>query len=84
MRIALWLAALGLALAAPVAAQPLRVALECDPAPLDPAHDGSYTNRVVTTVMYDSLIALTADPTFVPQLATARDWSPEGLSLSPR
>ena len=82
MRITLWLAAIGIALATPAAAQTLRVALEFDPAPLDPATDGSYTNRVVTTVMCDSLINLTPELKFIPELATAWDWSADGLALT--
>lgn len=72
----------GASLAAQAADQPLRVALEFDPAPLDPATDGSYTNRVVTTLMCDSLIDLTPDLKFVPQLATGWEWSPDRLSLT--
>lgn len=71
-----------LALPARAADRPLRVALEFDPAPLDPATDGSYTNRVVTTVMCDSLIDLTPDLKFVPELATSWDWAADGLSLT--
>lgn len=87
MRLARWLAtaclaAAPFAIAPPLAAQPLRVALEFDPAPLDPATDGSYTNRVVTTVMCDSLIDLTPDLQFVPQLATSWEWSADKLSLT--
>ena len=55
--------------AARAADQPLRVALEFEPQPLDPATDGSYTNRIVTTTMCDSLIDLTPDLKFVPELA---------------
>ncbi len=61
---------------------PLRVALEFDPAPLDPATDGSYTNRVVTSLMCDSLIDLTPDLQFVPELATSWEWSADRLSLT--
>ena len=85
MRKAGWLMASILAAwpLAPVAqAQPLRVALEFDPAPLDPATDGSYTNRVVTTVMCDSLIDLSPDLKFVPMLATGWEWAPDRLSLT--
>lgn len=86
MHIARWLATACLAAAplalAPAGAQPLRVALEFDPAPLDPATDGSYTNRVVTTVMCDSLIDLTPDLQFVPELATSWEWSADKLSLT--
>lgn len=78
-----WILAAALAaLAPPVMAQPLRVALEFDPAPLDPATDGSYTNRVVTTLMCDSLIDLTPDLKFVPELATSWEWSADRLSLT--
>jgi peptide/nickel transport system substrate-binding protein len=61
---------------------PLRVALEFEPASLDPATDGSYTNRIVTTTMCDSLIDLTPDLHFVPELATSWDWAPDKLSLT--
>ncbi len=84
MRASLWLAACLLALPSLAQAQdhPLRVALEFDPAPLDPATDGSYTNRIVTTVMCDSLIDVAPDLTFVPELATSWEWAPDRLSLT--
>jgi peptide/nickel transport system substrate-binding protein len=85
MRASLWFAA-GLLAFLPSFAQaqdrPLRVALEFDPAPLDPATDGSYTNRIVTTVMCDSLIDVAPDLTFVPELATSWEWAPDRLSLT--
>ena len=92
MRLTPWLAAPLLAvyvlatplLATRATAQPLRVALEFDPAPLDPATDGSYTNRVVTTLMCDSLIDLTPGLEFVPQLATGWEWSADRLALTLR
>jgi peptide/nickel transport system substrate-binding protein len=74
--------ALPVAAQAQPAARPLRVALEFDPAPLDPATDGSYTNRVVTTLMCDSLIDLTPDLKFVPELATSWEWAADGLALT--
>ncbi len=61
---------------------PLRVALEFDPTSLDPAADGSYTNRIVTTTMCDSLIDLSPDLKFIPELATAWEWAPDHLSLT--
>lgn len=64
--------------------QPLRVALEFEPQPLDPATDGSYTNRIVTTTMCDSLIDLSPDLKFVPELATSWEWAPDHLSLTLR
>ena len=85
MRISPWILAGALVLVpspAVQAQQPLRVALEFDPAPLDPATDGSYTNRVVTTAMCDSLIDVTPDLKFVPQLATGWEWAADGLSLT--
>ncbi len=83
MRAFHWLV-FGVLFSAPALAadQPLRVALEFDPAPLDPAVDTSYTNRVVTTLMCDSLIDLTPDLKFVPELATGWDWSADRLSLT--
>ncbi len=62
--------------------QPLRVALEFEPQPLDPATDGSYTNRIVTTTMCDSLIDLSPDLKFIPELATSWEWAPDHLSLT--
>ena len=61
---------------------PLRVALEFDPASLDPATDGSYTNRIVTTTMCDSLIDLSPDLKFIPELATSWDWAADQRSLT--
>ncbi|MDE2334339.1 MAG: ABC transporter substrate-binding protein [Rhodospirillales bacterium] len=68
--------------APPDASRPLRVALEFDPAPLDPATDGSYTNRIVTTVMCDSLIDFSPQMKFIPELATSWAWSPDRRSLT--
>ena len=85
MRLTLTLLLLTLmGLAAPARAddQPLRVALEFDPAPLDPATDGSYTNRVVTTLMCDSLIDFSPKMDFIPELATSWEWSQDRLSLT--
>jgi peptide/nickel transport system substrate-binding protein len=61
---------------------PLRVALEFEPVSLDPATDGSYTNRIVTTTMCDSLIDLSPDLKFIPELATGWEWAPDHLSLT--
>ena len=87
MRVFHWLA-IGVLAAIPAVApahaadQPLRVALEFDPTDLDPATDGSYTNRVVTTLMCDSLIDLSPDLKFIPELATSWEWAPDRLSLT--
>ena len=69
-------------LTARAADAPLRVALEFDPTSLDPATDGSYTNRIVTTTMCDSLIDLSPDLKFIPELATSWEWAPDYLSLT--
>jgi peptide/nickel transport system substrate-binding protein len=87
MRMASWmmagvLVAMPLATAGGAAAQPLRMSLEFDPAPLDPATDGSYTNRIVTSLMCDSLIDITPDLKFVPELATSWEWGADRLSLT--
>ena len=87
MRISPWILAGALVLVpspAVQAQQPLRVALEFDPAPLDPATDGSYTNRVVTTAMCDSLIDVTPDLKFVPQLATGWEWAADSMTAPSR
>ena len=84
-RMAIALLAVASILAAPAARAadaPLRVALEFDPVSLDPATDGSYTNRIVTTVMCDSLIDLSPDLKFIPELATSWEWAPDSLSLT--
>jgi peptide/nickel transport system substrate-binding protein len=76
------LAALPAVPALAAADHPLRVALEFEPTSLDPATDGSYTNRIVTTTMCDSLIDLSPDLKFIPELATSWDWAPDRLSLT--
>lgn len=87
MRMLHWIVAgviggLPLAAAAQTPANVLRVGLEFDPAPLDPATDGSYTNRIVTSVMCDSLIDIAPDLSLVPELATSWEWAPDRLSLA--
>ncbi len=90
MRAAVWLAigVLSTALTAAIAParaqseRMMRVALEFEPQPLDPATDGSYTNRIVTSTMCDSLIDLSPDLHFIPELATSWDWAPDHLSLT--
>ena len=71
-----------LALAAPAqAAGVLRYGLEFDPDVLDPARAGSYTDRIVFASMCDQLLDVDQKLDFMPQLATAWEWSADNLSL---
>ena len=67
-----------------LAAGTLRYALEFDPDVLDTARSGSYTDRIVTTWMCDQLLDVSSNLDFVPQLATAWEWAPDGLALTLR
>lgn len=64
------------------AAGTLRFALDFDPAILDTAQNGSYTDRIVFTAMCDSLLDLDPHLNYVPELATAWEWSEDRLSLT--
>ena len=66
------------------AAGTLRFGLEFDPDVLDPARNGSYTDRIVFTSMCDQLIDIDAKLNYVPLLATAWEWAPDNLSLTVR
>ncbi len=77
------LAALLLAAAVPAWADgTLRIGLNEDPDALDPARSGSFVGRIVFAATCDKLIDLDAGENFVPQLATAWRWSPNGLALT--
>ncbi len=64
------------------AAGTLRFGLEFDPDVMDPARNGSYTDRVVFTTMCDQLLDVDAKLDFVPMLATAWVWSDDRLALT--
>ncbi len=64
------------------AAGTLRYGLEFDPDVLDPARSGSYTDRIVSSWMCDQLLDVDRDLNFVPLLATAWDWAPDGRALT--
>ena len=51
---------------------------------LDPAHETSYTNRIVFNSMCDALLDVDQDLNFVPELATSWAWSDDQLSLTLR
>ena len=60
----------------------LRYGLEFDPSVLDPAHETSFTNRIVFNAMCDALLDIDHDLNFVPELATSWDWSDDRLALT--
>lgn len=64
------------------AAGTLRVGLNEDPDLMDPARAGSYVGRIVFAAMCDKLIDIDAKLAFVPQLATAWEWSKDNLALT--
>ncbi len=73
-------ASLLLASAAP--AQTLRVGLSGDPDLLDPDISRTLVGRHVFEALCDKLIDYDADLNFIPRLATAWEWSDDGLSLT--
>jgi peptide/nickel transport system substrate-binding protein len=81
--LAILLLAPSLALTAPaLAAGTLRIGLNEDPDALDPARSGTFVGRIVFAATCDKLVDLDAADNFVPQLATAWQWSPDGLALT--
>ncbi len=76
------LAAMLLAAGPVLAAGTLRIGLNEDPDALDPARSGTFVGRIVFAATCDKLVDLDAADNFVPQLATAWQWSPDGLALT--
>lgn len=64
------------------AAGTLRIGLNEDPDALDPARSGTFVGRIVFAATCDKLVDLDAQNNFVPQLATAWQWAPDGLALT--
>jgi len=60
----------------------LRIGLNEDPDALDPARSGTFVGRIVFAAACDKLIDLDAQDNFVPQLATAWQWAPDGLAFT--
>ena len=56
--------------------------MQDDPDALDPARGGTFAGRIVFASLCDKLIDLSPDLKFVPQLATAWSWSPDGKALT--
>jgi peptide/nickel transport system substrate-binding protein len=71
-----------LAFASPLQAQTLRIGMQGDPATLDPAQSAAFVDRVAMAAVCDKLIELDDKLSYVPQLATAWAWAPDGLSLT--
>ena len=69
-------------LASAASAATLRIGLNEDPDALDPARGGSFVGRVVFAAVCDKLVDTDAQNNFVPQLATAWNWSSDNLSLT--
>lgn len=68
-------------LAAPVAAQHLRIGLTSDPDVLDPTLSRTVTGRQVFAAMCDKLVDIDEQLRIVPQLATAWRWDDGGRAL---
>ena len=60
----------------------LRIGLNEDPDALDPAGGGTFVGRIIFAAVCDKLVDLDAKNNFVPQLATAWEWSPDNLALT--
>jgi peptide/nickel transport system substrate-binding protein len=64
------------------AAGTLRIGMQDDPDKLDPAQGGTFAGRIVFASLCDKLVDVSQKMDFVPQLATAWAWSPDGRALT--
>ena len=69
-------------LSAPLQAQNLRIGLGSDPDALDPTLSRTVAGRVVFAGLCDKLIDIDEKLAYVPQLATAWEWSADGKTLT--
>ena len=69
-------------LSAPAMAQNLRIGLGSDPDALDPTLSRTVAGRVVFAALCDKLIDIDEKLNYVPQLATAWEWSADGKTLT--
>jgi peptide/nickel transport system substrate-binding protein len=76
------LAVLALGCVPAFASGTLRIGLNEDPDALDPARGGTFVGRIVFAAICDKLIDIDAKNGFVPQLATAWQWSADNLALT--
>jgi peptide/nickel transport system substrate-binding protein len=71
-----------LAANAAVANTTLRIGIQDDPDVLDPHRSRTYSGRLVYTALCDKLVDISPDLTYVPQLATAWNWSEDSKTLT--
>ena len=76
------LASLLILVSGAASAQSLRVGMAGDPATLDPVQSVSFVDRVALIAICDKLVDVDDKLAVVPQLATAWNWSPDGLALT--
>jgi peptide/nickel transport system substrate-binding protein len=67
---------------APVQAQTLRVGLAEDPDLLDPTRARTFVGRIVFSALCDKLFDIDEKLGYIPQLATAYEWSPDNKALT--
>jgi len=60
----------------------LRIGIGADPNQLDPGQSSAFVDRVVFAAMCDKLVDIGPDLQFRPELATAWDWAPDGMTLT--
>ena len=63
-------------------AETLKIGLADDPDVLDPDQSRTFVGRIVYTALCDKLVDIDPDLNFVPQLATAWEWSDGGKALT--
>lgn len=78
---ALSVAALALSMPTQAYAANLRIALQDDAGPLDPAVSTAFTGRIVFAALCDKLVDVAPDLSIVPQLAMRWSWSADRLAL---
>jgi peptide/nickel transport system substrate-binding protein len=65
-----------------VQAADLRIGIQEDLDPLDPALSRGFVDRIVFTALCDKLVDIGPKLDYVPQLATEWSWAPDSLSLT--
>jgi peptide/nickel transport system substrate-binding protein len=71
-----------LAATAAFAETTLRIGIQDDPDVLDPHRSRTYSGRLVYTALCDKLVDINPQLNYVPQLATAWQWSEDGKTLT--
>lgn len=66
----------------PALAVDLHIGIGEDPDILDPDQSRTFVGEVIFANMCDKLVGITPELEIIPQLATAWEWSGDGLSLS--